>query len=267
MVMFVHIYLHSLFVLSVACSSFFHELKNGDSSYCFSIGGCDRIKGIDYTRGKGGLLVTVPFVTVEGPIGVGKTSLSSMIADTFQYHLLKEIVDENPFLGKFYDNIEEWSFQTEMFFLCNRYKQLTDIHAILDQQRAVVADYHIFKNLIFAKRTLQASEYDKYDAIYNILTADMPVPNVVIYLHASVDTLMSRIAMRGREFERLIARDYMEQLVSDYHIFIERFEQQHPEIPVIRINGDDFDFVKNPDDLQKVLATISDTLMKRSIIG
>lgn len=209
--------------------------------------------------------MTVPFVTVEGPIGVGKTSLSSIVAETLQYHLLKEIVDENPFLGKFYDNIEEWSFQTEMFFLCNRYKQLTDIHSILDQQRAVVADYHIFKNLIFAKRTLKPTEYVKYEAIYNILTADMPVPNVVIYLHASIDTLMQRIAMRGREFERLIARDYMEQLVSDYHIFIEQFEQQHPEIPVIRVNGDDYDFVKNPNDLQQVMAIIADTLNKRSI--
>lgn len=209
--------------------------------------------------------MTVPFVTVEGPIGVGKTSLSSIVAETLQYHLLKEIVDENPFLGKFYDNIEEWSFQTEMFFLCNRYKQLTDIHSILDQQRPVVADYHIFKNLIFAKRTLKPSEYVKYEAIYNILTADMPVPNVVIYLHATVDTLMQRIAMRGREFERLIARDYMEQLVSDYHIFIEQFERQHPEIPVIRVNGDDYDFVKNPNDLQQVMAIIADTLNKRSI--
>lgn len=209
--------------------------------------------------------MTVPFVTVEGPIGVGKTSLSSIVSETLQYHLLKEIVDENPFLGKFYDNIEEWSFQTEMFFLCNRYKQLTDIHSILDQQRPVVADYHIFKNLIFAKRTLKPSEYVKYEAIYNILTADMPVPNVVIYLYASVDTLMQRIAMRGREFERLIARDYMEQLVSDYHIFIEQFEQQHPEIPVIRVNGDDYDFVKNPNDLQQVMAIIADTLNKRSI--
>ena len=209
--------------------------------------------------------MTVPFVTVEGPIGVGKTSLSSIVAETLQYHLLKEIVDENPFLGKFYDNIEEWSFQTEMFFLCNRYKQLTDIHSILDQQRPVVADYHIFKNLIFAKRTLKLSEYVKYEAIYNILTADMPVPNVVIYLHATVDTLMQRIEMRGREFERLIARDYMEQLVNDYHIFIEQFERQHPEIPVIRVNGDDYDFVKNPNDLQQVMAIVSDTLNKRSI--
>lgn len=202
--------------------------------------------------------MTVPFITVEGPIGVGKTSLSKAMSETFHYHLLKEIVDENPFLNKFYEDIAEWSFQTEMFFLCNRYKQLNDIKKHnLGCSEAVVADYHIFKNLIFAKRTLEKSEYDKYEAIYHILTADMPKPNVVIYLHASVDTLMQRIAMRGREFERLIARDYMEQLVADYHAFIEQFEHDHPNIPVIRFDGDTLDFVKNKQDLDYVLQEIT----------
>ena len=210
--------------------------------------------------------MTVPFVTVEGPIGVGKTSLSSEIATTFKYHLLKEIVDENPFLNKFYENIEEWSFQTEMFFLCNRYKQLTDIKKYrLAHEKPVVADYHIFKNLIFAKRTLASTEYIKYEEIYKILIKDMPVPNAVVYLHASVDTLMKRIAMRGREFEKMISRDYMEQLVADYHAFIEQFEIMHPEIPVIRFNGDDLDFVKNPNDLKYVLKTIEETLQQRSL--
>ena len=210
--------------------------------------------------------MTVPFVTVEGPIGVGKTSLSKELAATFNYHLLKEIVDENPFLNKFYEDIEEWSFQTEMFFLCNRYKQLSDIKKFrLMHDKAVVADYHIFKNLIFAKRTLLPTEYDKYEEIYKILTKDMPVPNVVVYLHASVDTLMKRIAMRGREFEKMISRDYMEQLVADYHSFIKHFEKMHPEIPVIRFNGDQLDFVKNPNDLTYVLQTIKDTLQQRSL--
>ncbi|MGE7930786.1 deoxynucleoside kinase [Lysinibacillus xylanilyticus] len=210
--------------------------------------------------------MTVPFVTVEGPIGVGKTSLSKELAATFNYHLLKEIVDENPFLNKFYEDIEEWSFQTEMFFLCNRYKQLSDIKKFrLMNDKPVVADYHIFKNLIFAKRTLVSTEYDKYEEIYKILTKDMPVPNVVVYLHASVDTLMKRIAMRGREFEKMISRDYMEQLVADYHSFIEHFEKMHPEIPVIRFNGDQLDFVKNPNDLKYVLQTIKDTLQQRSL--
>lgn len=210
--------------------------------------------------------MSIPFITVEGPIGVGKTSLSKAIAEHYHYHLLKEIVDENPFLGKFYENIDEWSFQTEMFFLCNRYKQLSDINNhILANQSPVVADYHIFKNLIFAKRTLKASEYDKYEAIYKILTADMPVPNMVIYLHASMDTLMGRIAKRGREFEKMISREYMEQLAADYHVFIDHFEKMHPEIPVIRLNGDELDFVERENDLHYILQLIKEKLSKRSL--
>ncbi|WP_332651532.1 deoxynucleoside kinase [Lysinibacillus sp. 54212] len=209
--------------------------------------------------------MSIPFITVEGPIGVGKTSLSKAIAEHFNYHLLKEIVDENPFLGKFYENIDEWSFQTEMFFLCNRYKQLSDIKQhIVGNRSSVVADYHIFKNLIFAKRTLKPSEYEKYEAIYTILTADMPVPNMVIYLHASVDTLMKRIAMRGREFEKMISREYMEQLAADYHEFIGHFEKMHPEIPVIQLNGDSLDFVKNEDDLQSILKMVEEKITQRS---
>ena len=208
--------------------------------------------------------MSVPFITVEGPIGVGKTSLSKAVSQTFNYHLLKEIVDENPFLNKFYENIDEWSFQTEMFFLCNRYKQLSDIHRTLDEQHPVVADYHIFKNLIFAKRTLKTAEYEKYEAIYKILTADMPKPNMVIYLHASLDTLMQRIAMRGREFEKNITREYMEQLASDYHEFIGHFEKMHPEIPVIQLNGDELDFVKSEEDLQYVLRLVEQKLQQRS---
>ncbi|MFO1441713.1 deoxynucleoside kinase [Bacillus sp. Bva_UNVM-123] len=199
-----------------------------------------------------------PFITVEGPIGIGKTSLAKAISDHFQYELLKEIVDENPFLGKFYENIEEWSFQTEMFFLCNRYKQLADIskHFLL-KNKPVVADYHIFKNLIFAKRSLNASEYEKYLKIYEILTTDIPRPNLIIYLHASLDTILHRIKLRDREIEKNISPIYLEQLSIDYEEAISTFEQQNPSIPVLRFNGDDLDFVKNNNDLQHILNTLS----------
>lgn len=208
--------------------------------------------------------MNVPFITIEGPIGVGKTTLSQALATHKNFHLLKEIVDENPFLNKFYEDIAEWSFQTEMFFLCNRYKQLTDIKKyILAEKKPVVADYHIFKNLIFAQRTLPASEYEKYEAIYQILTKNMPKPNMVVYLYASVDTLMQRIAMRGRDFERLIERQYMEQLAQDYHDFIDQFERNHPDIPVLRFNGDAIDFVKNHDDLTYVLQQCNQMLEER----
>ncbi|AFU16157.1 MULTISPECIES: deoxynucleoside kinase [Bacillus] len=207
----------------------------------------------------------VPFITVEGPIGVGKTSLAKEISTHMQLHLLKEIVDENPFLGKFYEDIDEWSFQTEMFFLCNRYKQLEDINIkYLNQRKPVVADYHIFKNLIFASRTLKDSQYDKYMQIYRILTQDMPVPNVIVYLTASLETLQKRIAMRGREFEKNMDPNYLLQLTKDYETAMDTFKKDHPDIPVLKFNGDDMDFVQNPDDLNVILSALQNTLLKES---
>src|SRR5699024_9449361 len=197
----------------------------------------------------------VPFIAIEGPIGVGKTSLAEKLRSEFNFYLLKEIVEENPFLDKFYDNIDEWSFQTEMFFLCNRYKQLEDINIkYLNQRKPVVADYHIFKNVIFASRTLKDSQYDKYMQIYRILTQDMPVPNVIVYLTASLETLQRRIAMRGREFEKNMDPNYLLQLTKDYETAMDAFKKDHPDIPVLKFNGDDMDFVKNPDDLNVILS-------------
>ncbi len=204
-----------------------------------------------------------PFITVEGPIGVGKTSLAKSISEHFQYALLKEIVDENPFLGKFYENIDEWSFQTEMFFLCNRYKQLEDInHLFLQKQQAVVSDYHIIKNIIFAERTLKAPQFSKYLQIYQILTQDMPVPNIIVYLNASLDTLLKRIQMRGRDIEKNIDPAYLLQLSADYEQTMREFERTYPHIPVIRINGDELDFVQNKLDLDYILTKIDNTIAK-----
>jgi deoxyguanosine kinase len=207
--------------------------------------------------------MNVPFITVEGPIGVGKTSLAKAIADAYQFHLLKEIVEENPFLGKFYTDIEEWSFQTEMFFLCNRYKQLEDINKkYLQLNKSVVADYHIYKNLIFAKRTLKNEQYDKYLKIYDILTEGMPKPNMIIYLTASLDTLLERIAKRGREIEHQIDPQYLQQLSEDYETAMSQWEKENPSIPVIRFNGDTLDFVQNKSDLTYIFNTLNQFLHK-----
>lgn len=178
---------------------------------------------------------------------------------------MKEIVDENPFLGKFYEDIEEWSFQTEMFFLCNRYKQLEDIQKhFLHQHQPVVADYHIMKNMIFAQQTLKDSQYIKYVQIYDILTHDMPKPNIVIYLNATLPTLLKRIKMRGREIEKNIDPSYLAQLSSDYEEAIKTFKENNPQVTVLRYSGDELDFVKNKEHLEHIISDVKSSLLKRS---
>lgn len=208
-----------------------------------------------------------PFIAVEGPIGVGKTSLATKLSEHFQYHLLKEIVDENPFLSKFYEDNDEWSFQTEMFFLCNRFKQLEDTYdQHLTKGYPVVSDYHIFKNHLFAKQTLKERHFDKYDRIYNILTDDLPTPNVIIYLNASLPTLMDRIKQRGRSIEQSIDPNYLKQLSDDYNQFMKDHQRVYPHVPVLSFDGDKMDFVQNDGDFQRILDQINYALsQKRSL--
>lgn len=201
------------------------------------------------------------FIAVEGPIGVGKTTLSKYISENLSMHSIKEIVEENPFLGKFYDDIDEWSFQTEMFFLCNRFKQLDDVKKnYLTKGKSVVSDYHIFKNIIFANRTLSEEHYEKYLEIYKILTKDMPKPNVVVHLNASLDTLLKRIDFRGRQIEENIDVEYLKRLSEDYKVFFDNFKKENPEIPILTYNGDEVDFVNNKVDLEHILKEIENEI-------
>lgn len=207
----------------------------------------------------------VPFIAVEGPIGVGKTTLTTAIAEAFSFERLQEISDENPFLDQFYQDREKWSFQTEMFFLCNRYEQLKQINKqYISAGIPVVADYHIFKNMLFASRTLEAGDFQKYKEIYRILTEGLPMPNVVISLSATLPTLLQRIEKRGRPYETEMDEAYLQQLSADYQAYLPEFEQTYPNVPVLHINGDEIDFVQNKDSLQEILDRVHEIVQKGS---
>src|SRR5690625_5068259 len=151
-----------------------------------------------------------------------------------------------------------------MFFLCNRFKQLEDIELdYLHKNKPVIADYHISKNMIFSQRTLQPDKLDKYKQIYHILTKDMPKPNMMIYLHASLDTILKRINQRGREIEQNIKPEYIEQLAQDYEIYMNEFEMLHTDITVIRIDGDELNFIKLKYDLNLIITRIEEQLNKQ----
>lgn len=186
------------------------------------------------------------FIAIEGPIGVGKSSLTKKLAEALHYTEEFEIVDENPYLSDFYDDISKWSFQTEMFFLCHRYKQLTDLENI----NGIVSDYHIFKNKIFAKNTLNETEFDKFSRIYDILTEDIRMPDQIIFLDASLEVLQQRITHRNRSYETQIENDYLAQLKRDYNQF---YEEVKNEIDAIQIDTSHLDFVNNTADYQQVL--------------
>ncbi|MCM3127990.1 MULTISPECIES: deoxynucleoside kinase [unclassified Paenibacillus] len=202
---------------------------------------------------------TGSFIAVEGPIGAGKTTLSTMLSQELNIPLLKEIVEENPFLGKFYDNIEEWSFQLEMFFLCNRYKQLEDTTTkYIQHGQQVISDYHIYKNLIFAKRTLSGVKWEKYRQIYHILTGDLPKPDLIIYIRADLQTLLKRIKMRGRSFEQNMDTAYLEQLIIDYDHAMASLAESEPDTKIITIDGNQIDFVTHREQFDLIVSEVKE---------
>lgn len=197
------------------------------------------------------------FITVEGPIGAGKTSLTYLIAELFSFYQVHEIVEENPYLSRFYDNQDKWAFQTEMYFLTNRYVQLKLLNEkYLDQGLNVVADYHIDKNLLFAHSTLNKQDFVKFNNIFNILTQDQRKSDLTIFLTASLDTLKHRINLRGRDFEDEIDDQYLVELIAVYENYIEKMRQKNPDA-VLVINCDDLDFVNKQIDREHVSTLIA----------
>ncbi|QLG36825.1 MULTISPECIES: deoxynucleoside kinase [unclassified Paenibacillus] len=202
---------------------------------------------------------SAPFIAVEGPIGAGKTTLATMLSQELNLPLVKEIVEENPFLASFYQDIDEWSFQLEMFFLCNRFKQLEDtgVHYI-KKNTPVISDYHIYKNMIFAERTLKGTKRDKYRQIYHLLTDDLPKPNLVLYIEAELDTLMKRINKRGRSFEQDMDPAYMEQLIADYKTGMAYLASSPNRPIIIKVNAEQLDFVEHPEHFKQIVNQVKE---------
>ena len=205
------------------------------------------------------------FIAIEGPIGVGKTTLANILNKHFGFNLLREIVEENPFLSKFYTDIKEYALQTESFFLFNRIKQLEDTQKkFLDEGINVVSDYHIIKNLIFAGITLDNIQFYKYKQMYNIFINDLPQPDIIIYLNSSTDVLMNRIAMRDRSFERQMDINYIKELSNEYKYYFSPLSIKHnflgKEPIIIEIDNSNLDFLNNENDKNFIIKKVENAI-------
>lgn len=191
------------------------------------------------------------FIAIEGPIGVGKTTLMDRLAACGSLRTEREITTENPFLADFYADIPRWAFQTEMFFLTSRYTQLRDLG---DDARGVISDFHIHKNLIFARRTLGPVELARLEAVHEILTDGLVAPDVTVFLDADLATLRRRIDGRARPGEALIEDRYLEDLREDYDAYHASLRDQGER--TLRIDTAGLDLVTSPRDLALVRAQI-----------
>ena len=189
------------------------------------------------------------FIAVEGPIGVGKTSLSKRLAASFNYELLLENSDENPFLERFYQNPKAHALSTQLYFLFQRAQQIQELRQDDMFQPVRVADFLIDKDMLFAQQNLDPEEYALYLKVLRHLTIDAPVPDLVIYLQAPTSVLLDRIRKRGVEAEQLIELSYLQNLNNAYAEFFHYFKG--PSLLII--NCAEIDLVENDDDYQQLV--------------
>lgn len=193
------------------------------------------------------------FIAVEGPIGVGKTTLTRRLADSLDYQLLLERADENPFLERFYKNRRQAALATQLYFLFQRAQQLDELKQTDMFAPAKVADFLIQKDRLFAKANLDSDEMALYQKVYDQLTLDAPVPDLVIYLQAPADVLMNRIQQRGIPYERRVERSYLEQINETYSEFFLYYD----EAPLLIVNAAEIDFANNDRDFQQLVDYLS----------
>jgi len=199
------------------------------------------------------------YIAFEGNIGAGKTTLATKIAEDFNAKTVLERFADNPFLPKFYEDQNRYAFPLEMSFLADRYKQLSDDLAQFDLFKDfIVADYHIFKSLIFAKITLAEDEYRLYRSLFDIVYREMPKPDLYIYLYQNSDRLLENIKKRGRDYEQKIPASYLDKINSGYLDYI----KSQTDLNVLIIDVSDRDFVKNQEDYLYILDEIQKKISK-----
>ncbi len=195
------------------------------------------------------------FVVVEGPIGVGKTTLARRLARSFGSDMLLEAAEENPFLEKFYENQRSAALPTQLYFLMQRTRQLKMLKQNDMFNPVRVADFLVQKDRLFAELTLDSDELDLYEQVYSNLTLDIQRPDLVVYLQAPVEVLLERIKRRGVKHEKWIEAAYLERLCDAYV----RFFYQYSEAPLLIVNATDIDFAHNDDEYEMLLQQILET--------
>jgi deoxyguanosine kinase len=199
------------------------------------------------------------YIAIEGVIGVGKTTLARLLQPAFKADVLLEVFEENPFLGDFYSDRARYAFQTQIFFLLSRYhQQNNNVPRMLKENENLISDYTFEKDTIFANINLQGDELQMYHRVHEALAEKVTNPNLLVYLRASMDTIMERIALRDRPYERQIERAYLQQLSDAYEEFL-----SHPSklpYPTLVIDTDNSNFIRSAEELKGIENRIRQTL-------
>ena len=191
------------------------------------------------------------YIAIEGAIGVGKTTLARLLQPSFDAGLLLEVFEENPFLSDFYSDRERYAFQTQIFFLLSRYhQQRRTVTDILSQDERLISDYTFEKDALFAQINLEGDELEMYNRVHEALAEKITIPDLIVYLRADTDTLMGRIALRDRSYERSMERAYIEEVNQAYEAFFGDRNKSRSLLLTIDTNG--LDYVQNGDDLKLV---------------
>ena len=201
------------------------------------------------------------YIAIEGPIGVGKSSLAEILANKLGAKIVREEAEENPFLTEFYKDIRRHAFQTQLFFLLSRYRQQRDLHQTDLFHKGMVSDYMFVKDRIFANLTLDDNELKLYEQIHSVLNAHVLKPDLVIYLQANTETLLRRIGLRGRKSEKRITAEYLDEINQAYNYYFFHYQDS----PLMMINTNDIDFVHRDADMNDLLKKLED--MKKGTLN